>query len=136
VASIRAIAAQRADVIKRGEAVDAWLAGEFGVEIPPPIERVAQPELAEVMELERQVAIRERIREAFEAKAPAGGVDPTTLDGTIADVKEYLASVSDTRALDMLLAAETNGKSRKGVLSAIEARQAELEAEAEEGDEE
>ncbi len=130
MASVRAIADQRAALIKRGDAVDMWLAAELGIEIPPPAMRVAQPQLAEILELERQITIREAIREAFTSKAGGGGVDPSALDGTIADVKEYIESVDDPKALSMLHAAESEGKGRKGVLAVIEGRQAALEAEA------
>jgi hypothetical protein len=136
MASIRHIDTLRAEVTKRGAAVDEWLAAEFGLEMPPPVGPVAQAELAQVMELERGVRIREMLREAFASKAGPAGVDPAALDGNIASVKDYLAGIDDPRALDMLHAAETEGKTRKGVLSAIEARQAELETADEEEEEE
>lgn len=128
MASIRHIDAMRAEVAKRGAEVDAWLAAEFGLELPPAVGPVPQAELAQVMEMERGVKIREAIRAAFEAKAPSGGVDPSALDGTVAEIKDYLAGIDDPKALSMLHGAESEGKTRKGVLSAIEARQAELEA--------
>jgi hypothetical protein len=73
---------------------------------------------------------------AVENAAGSGGLDPTALDGTVAEVAGYLDSISDPAALDMLEAAE-NGRgdsTRKGVLTAIEKRRAALEAEQAEGD--
>jgi hypothetical protein len=136
VASIASIDMRRAEVHKREQAAAEWLATELGVEVPAIAERVAQPELQQVLERERLVAILEGVREMFEAKSGGGGVDPSALAGTVADVKEYLVGIDDPKALAMLHAAETEGKTRKGVLSAIEARQAEVEAAEDEDEDE
>lgn len=134
MASPGAIAKRRAEALARLEAAVARLAGEYGAELPPPVRAVAQQDLRQVMEVERICALIEGILGAADERVAAGtgGVDPAALDGTVAEVREYLASITDVGALGMLAATEgARERPRAGVLSAINKREAELEAEAE-----
>ena len=51
------------------------------------------------------------------------------LDGTVAEVVEWLESIEDTATLDAISEAEIEGKDRKGVHDAIEAAREAIEAE-------
>lgn len=63
-------------------------------------------------------------KEATTQAAPAADFDDSLLKGKVGDIKDALDSGSVDAHLDALLAAETDGKARKGVLAAIEARKA------------
>lgn len=54
------------------------------------------------------------------------GVEPGPLDGSVDDLAAYLKVVTDADAVQKLLDAETGGKSRKGAITALEARRDEL----------
>ena len=58
----------------------------------------------------------------------AGGeeVEPGPLDGSVGDLTTHLATVDDPAEIERLIQAETAGKSRKGALTALEARRDEL----------
>lgn len=56
----------------------------------------------------------------------AGSGEPGPLDGSVEDLSAYLANVSDLNEVQALIDAETAGKSRKGALTALEARRDEL----------
>jgi hypothetical protein len=113
----------------------ARFAASTGQEVALAPVQERDPALRTAKELE---AIHEMLRQLNDgveaATAGAGGIDPSALDGNIASVREYLAGIDSPDALAMLHAAEMGGKTRKGVLSIIEARQAEVEAD--DGDEE
>ncbi|MCB9677341.1 MAG: trigger factor [Alphaproteobacteria bacterium] len=55
-------------------------------------------------------------------EAPAAGADLSVLDGAVGKVKEAIESGAHDADLAELLAAEQNGKARKGALAAIEKR--------------
>ena len=57
----------------------------------------------------------------------AGQPDPGPLDQSIPDLTAYLETVGDVGAVDALIAAEKDGKSRSGALEALEARKAALQ---------
>jgi hypothetical protein len=137
MASLEAMAIRSAAAQTRADRAASVLAAEFAVELPPrPARLVGNPRMARVIELEHHADVLELLVRSFgEVQETNSGVDPSVLDGKVADVREYLATVDDPSALALLLAAETGGKHRAGVLSAIEARQAELNAAAEESEE-
>lgn len=56
----------------------------------------------------------------------AGSGEPGPLDGSVDDLTEHLATVTDADEVQKLIDAETAGKSRKGALAALEARRDEL----------
>jgi hypothetical protein len=131
MASLQAIAVRRAQALERMARIREAFAASYGIEIPEPPMRVAQPELQQAIDLEYNCEIFERVLAATsEAIGTApGGVDPSMLDGSIASLKERLIDMDDLAALRLLRAAEAGGKTRAGALSAIDARMAELEAE-------
>lgn len=51
---------------------------------------------------------------------------PGPLDGSVDDLVEYLATVDNADEVEKLIEAETAGKTRKGALTALEARRDEL----------
>lgn len=52
--------------------------------------------------------------------------EPGPLDGSVEELTAHLASVTDADEVQKLIDAETAGKSRKGALSALEARRDEI----------
>lgn len=120
MASIGAIAKRRANAVARLEAATARLVGEFGVAMPAPVPGgIAQPDLRQAMEIERLADLLEAI---LGSTPVAEVVDESKLDGTISDVVAYLDTVTSFEVLNQLASTEADGKGRKGVLNAIEAR--------------
>jgi hypothetical protein len=60
------------------------------------------------------------------AATDATTTETDILDGTVADVAEMVASMTDVHALQSLRTQETHGKNRIGALEAIDARIAAL----------
>jgi hypothetical protein len=52
--------------------------------------------------------------------------EPSPLDASLPALRAYLARVRDVSHIDVLIAAETAGKTRKGALAALNARRDEL----------
>jgi hypothetical protein len=130
MASVEAMAVRTAHAVERADRAASVLAAEFGVELPErPRKMLGNPGMNRVFELEYHAAVLELLVASFGRVAEtASGVDPTVLDGTVAEVKAYVAEVEDRAALDMLYAAELAGKDRAGVKSAIDARREEIDA--------
>lgn len=64
--------------------------------------------------------VADEVAEAF------GGEMPDPLDGSIEELTEYLATVTDPAVIPTLIRNEKAGKTRKGALDALENRWAEL----------
>jgi hypothetical protein len=136
MATRESMAVRTALASERARRASEALAAEFGVELPlPPRVIGGNPHMTRVLEMEHNANVLESLVRSFGTVAEtSSGVDPTVLDGNAGAVKQYLDSIEDEGALNLLLAAETGGKQRKGVLKAIEMRQAELAAAAEEAE--
>lgn len=79
-------------------------------------------------ELEGKLALVDKRLAELDAKlAAASQPDPGPLDKSIPELTTYLESISDVGAIDALIAAEKDGKSRSGALEALEARKAALQ---------
>ena len=92
---------------------------------PAPAVEEAKDE-APAPEKKAKKAAEPKAEKKAEAPAESGDVDLSVLKGSVAKVKEALASGDHDGALQALLAAEQDGKSRKGALAAIEKRIAEI----------
>lgn len=102
-----------------------WLLEQANLVEPPAPE--APAEVAEATaEAAEATAEAEDSSEAAEDSSEAAG--SAALEGSIADLEARLESGALDGELDALLAAETEGRNRKGALSAIEARQKALGA--------
>lgn len=143
MASQASIALREAKAVEEQSELMEALAERLGGTIPPPLPYVRQTDLARAMELERFNEFLRSVLDGGQAAildAGSGGEGADALalailDATVGEIAAHVESVESVAALDALKTAEEAGKTRKGVLSAIEARQAELEAaEAEEAD--
>lgn len=115
-------------------------AEQFGVDKPEPLYRVAQPELAQAMALERMATILGDVLASVGVEVPPAVApepepepepelevveevdDSDPLEGSIADLTERLASMDDVRELKALAKREAKGKDRVGALNAITER--------------
>ena len=64
--------------------------------------------------------------EWFKADGESEDGEPGPLDSSVDELTTYLAGVTDPDEVQKLIDAETAGKSRKGALTALEARRDEL----------
>ena len=65
-------------------------------------------------------------RDPSPGSTPVTNGEPGPHDGSVDDLTEYLATLTDADEVQKLLDAETAGKSRKGAIAALEARRDEL----------
>jgi hypothetical protein len=144
MASQASIALREAKAVAEQTELMEALASRLGAVIPPAVPHVRQTDLARAMEIERSNEFLRSVLDGGQAavlEAGSGGESADALalailDANISEIVAHVGGVGSTAALDALRSAEESGKTRKGVLSAIDKRQAELEAEAEEAEDE
>lgn len=137
MASQASIALREARAVAEQTELMEALAERLGGTIPPPLAYVRQTDLARAMEIERFNEFLRSVLDGGQAAVlEAGAVGESAdalalaiLDANIGEIVAHVGGVGSVAALDALRSAEQAGKTRKGVLSAIDKRQAEIEAE-------
>ena len=128
-------------VVEQTELMEA-LATRLGGVIPPPVPYVRQTDLARAMQIERSNAFLRSVLDGGQAAVLQAGATGESapslagaiLEGTVAEIKAHVEKVESIDALNTLYEAEAADKDRTGVKTAIEKRVAELEAAAQEED--
>ncbi|MES3042677.1 hypothetical protein [Sphingomonas faeni] len=92
----------------------------------PPVSIPAGQSFQDLLITDGELESMKRFGE-FEIKGGAPDkAEPGPLDGSVDELTAHLANMTDADEVQKLFDAETAGKSRKGALSAIEARRDEL----------